>query len=318
MNYKLILSVKDAEDHSRWLETRNMGIGGSDAAVIMGMNKYKSPYQLWLEKTGQVEPEDLSDNQYIYWGQKNEANIADWFSETTGKKSKRMGTVQSNEHPFMVANVDRMIVGENAGLEIKTAGVSQYRYWKGDNIPDAYYCQCLHYMAVTGADKWYIAVLLGGNEAIWKEIPRNEDDIQTLIEAEENFWDMVMTKTPPPVDGSSSCSQALASKYLGGGDENILDDFEPHLLKIRELTELQDSLKSQIEEEKNIIKEAMGDSEKALIGNTGVVTWKATKPRETLSLSKLKKADDAMYQDLLAKKYITLSKPSRTFTVKFD
>ena len=69
----------------------------------------------------------------------------------------------------MIANVDRTVIGENAGLEIKTAGVSQYKKWKGDEIPDAYYCQCLHYMAVTGADYWYIAVLLGGNEARWKK-----------------------------------------------------------------------------------------------------------------------------------------------------
>ena len=150
-NCDLILSVKDAEDHEKWLKTRDLGIGGSDAAGIMGMNSYKSPYQLWMEKTGQVEPPDLSGNQYVYWGTKNEANIADWFQEETGKKVKRLGTLQSREYPFMLANVDRTVIGENAGLEIKTAGVSQYRKWKDDEIPDAYYCQCLHYMAVTGA-----------------------------------------------------------------------------------------------------------------------------------------------------------------------
>ena len=115
----LILSVKDAEDHDKWLKTRDLGIGGSDAAVIMGMNSYKSPYQLWMEKTGQVEPPDLSDNQYVYWGTKNEANIADWFQEETGKKVKRLGTLQSREYPFMLANVDRTVIGENAGLEIR-------------------------------------------------------------------------------------------------------------------------------------------------------------------------------------------------------
>lgn len=122
-NCDLILSVKDAEDHEKWLKTRDLGIGGSDAAVIMGMNSYKSPYQLWMEKTGQVEPPDLSGNQYVYWGTKNEANIADWFQEETGKKVKRLGTLQSREYPFMLANVDRTVIGENAGLEIKTAGI---------------------------------------------------------------------------------------------------------------------------------------------------------------------------------------------------
>ena len=174
-NCELILSVKDAEDHEKWLKTRDLGIGGSDAAVIMGPNSYKSPYQLWMEKTGQAEAPDLSGNQRIYWGVKNEPNVADWFMEDTGKKVKRLGTLQSREYPFMLANVDRTIIGGNAGLEIKTAGVSQYRKWEDDEIPDAYYCQCLHYMAVTGADYWYIAVLLGGNEAKWKRIERSEE-----------------------------------------------------------------------------------------------------------------------------------------------
>ena len=77
----LILSVKDSADHDKWLAVRDKGIGGSDAAVILGLNKYKSPYKLWLEKTGLAAPEDLSNNQYVYWGTKNEANIADWFQE---------------------------------------------------------------------------------------------------------------------------------------------------------------------------------------------------------------------------------------------
>ena len=85
-NCDLILSVKDADDRDEWLKVRNMGIGGSDASVIMGLNSYKSPYQLWLEKIGEATPEDLTGNPFVYWGQKNEANIADWFNEETGKK----------------------------------------------------------------------------------------------------------------------------------------------------------------------------------------------------------------------------------------
>ena len=185
----LILSCHEAEnDHAKWLETRNAGIGGSDASVIMGLNPYKSPYQLWLEKTGQAEAPDLSGNQYIYWGHKNESNIADWFMETTGKKVRKLGTLRSRAHPFMLANVDRAVMGEESGLEIKTAGVSQAKKWKGDEIPDAYYCQCLHYLAVTGASRWYIAVLIGGNEALYKTVERNEEDIKALIQAEADFW----------------------------------------------------------------------------------------------------------------------------------
>lgn len=107
-NCDLILSVRDAEkDHDKWLKTRDMGIGGSDAAIILGYSSYKSPYQLWMEKTGQAVPPDLSGNQYIYWGHKNEPNIADWFQEETGKKVRKLGTLQNRSFPFMLANVDR-------------------------------------------------------------------------------------------------------------------------------------------------------------------------------------------------------------------
>lgn len=314
----LILSCHEAEtDHAKWLETRNAGIGGSDAAVIMGLNSYKSPYQLWMEKTGQAEAPDLSHVQAVYWGTKNEANVADWFQETTGKKVRKLGTLRSRAHPYMLANVDRAVMGEEAGLEIKTAGVSQAKKWKGDEIPDAYYCQCLHYLAVTGADYWYIAVLLGGNEAKWKRIERNEEDIKTLIEAEKEFWNLVQTKTAPPVDGSLSCSQALAARYAESRDEEIIlpEDADTLIARINGDTEIMDKLKEQISMNQNRLKEMLGEAEAGRIGSFKV-TWKATAGRETCPLTKLKKADPDMYQALKDKGFISTGKASRRFAIK--
>lgn len=317
-NCDLILSVREAEkDHGKWLYVRNSGIGGSDAATIMGLNPYKSAYQLWMEKTGQAAPPDLSDNQYIYWGAKNEANIAEWFSEVTGKKVRKLGTLRNRSHPFMLANVDREIMGEEAGLEIKTAGVKQYRKWKDDEIPDAYYCQCLHYMAVTGADYWYIAVLLGGNDSKWKRIERNEEDIKTLIQAEREFWELVQTKTAPPVDGSLSCSQALASRYADSRDEEIMlpEEADTLIARINGDTEIMDKLKEQISLNQNRLKEMLGDAEAGRVGSFKV-TWKATNGRETCPLSKLKKAAPDMYQALKDKGFISTGKASRRFSIK--
>lgn len=317
-NCDLILSVKDAEDHGKWLEARAIGIGGSDAAVIMGMNQYKSPYQLWLEKTGQVEPPDLSGNQYVYWGTKNEANIADWFQEETSKRVKRLGTLRSREYPFMLANVDRTVVGENAGLEIKTAGVSQYRKWKDDEIPDAYYCQCLHYMAVTGAAYWYIAVLLGGNEAKWKRIERNEEDIQHLIMAETDFWKLVEARTPPPVDGSDSCAAALSAQYKGG-DPNYSIILPPDIDGVIESLEddkaIMDALKKQITEKENRLKALLGNAEEGTTDHYRVL-WKTQAGRSSVPLAKIKKQTPDIYQLLEEKGCITIGKPSRRFSIK--
>lgn len=317
-NCDLILSVKDAEDHEKWLETRDLGIGGSDAAVIMGMNPYKSPYQLWLEKTGQAEAPDLSGNQYVYWGTKNEANIADWFQEETGKKVKRLGTLRSKEYPFMLANVDRTVVGENAGLEIKTAGVRQYRKWKDDEIPDAYYCQCLHYMVVTGADYWYTAVLLGGNEAKWKRIERNEEDIQHLIMAETDFWKLVETRTPPPVDGSDSCAAALSAQYKGG-DPNcsiiLPPDIDGVIASLEDDKAIMDALKKQITEKENRLKALLGNAEEGTTDHYRVL-WKTQAGRSSVPLAKIKKQAPDVYQLLEEKGCITIGKPSRRFSIK--
>lgn len=316
-NCKLILSVHDAEkDHDKWLRTRDMGIGGSDAAVIMGLNPYKSPYQLWMEKTGQAAPPDLSGNPYIYWGTKNEANIADWFQEETGKKVRKLGTLQNRTYPFMLANVDRQVLGENAGLEIKTAGVRHYKEWKGDEIPDAYYCQCLHYMAVTGSDYWYIAVLLGGNESMWKRIDRNEEDVQTLISKEREFWSLVQTHTAPPIDGSVSCAQALVDRYHGEDKTIVLPDDAAQIIDdLRGDKEILEQLKAQITLRENQLKNMLGEAEIGTVGDYRV-TWKTTNPRETCSLSKLKKAAPDIYQTLRDKGFISIGKASRRFAIK--
>lgn len=318
-NCKLILSVHDAEkDHDKWLRTRDMGIGGSDAAVIMGLNPYKSPYQLWMEKTGQAAPPDLSGNRFVYWGTKNEPNVAEWFQEETGKKVRKLGTLQNRTYPFMLANVDRQICGENAGLEIKTAGVRHYKEWKDDEVPDSYYCQCLHYMAVTGSDYWYIAVLLGGNEAVWKRIERNEEDVRTLLVAEKAFWEKVQTMTPPPVDGTESCSKALNVRYQGHDDDSVITLPDEALELIDGICGdkgIVNQLKMQITLRENQLKAMLGDNVTGLCGDRKVI-WKPAGQRESTSLSKIKKAAPDIYGMLMDKGLITVSQPARRFVIK--
>lgn len=313
----LILSCHEAEtDHEKWLETRNAGIGGSDASVIVGLNPYKSPYQLWLEKTGQAEAPDLSHVQAVYWGSKNEANIADWFQETTGKKVRKLGTLRNRAYPFMLANVDRAVMGEDAGLEIKTAGVNQAKKWKGDEIPDAYYCQCLHYLAVTGADRWYIAVLIGGNEAIFKTVERNEDDINALIQAESEFWEMVEKKEPPYVDGSPSCAAAMAEHYPGGGPSILLPSEAEALIESLEADKnVLSALKTQILLKENELKELLGDAEEGSTDRFRVI-WKSTSGRASVPLAKVKKSAPDIYRLLEDKGFISYGKPSRRFSIK--
>lgn len=312
MNAKLIMTVEEMQDRKKWEAMRNIGIGGSDASTIAGINRWKSPYQLWLEKTRQVEPEDISDNEYVYWGTVLEQLVADRFCELTGKKVRKCGMMQSLTHEFMLANVDRLVVGENAGLECKTANGFKVKEWEGDNVPDSYYLQCQHYMAVTGCEKWYIACLIGGNHFVWKEIPRNEDDITALIEAEGAFWeDNVKVGLMPDVDGSKSCSQALAERFPGGVTDSITlpKEADELLNEIDELNEAADRIKDQIESKKNGIKLMLGDHEVAYAGERKV-TWKTQAGRVTVDSKKLKAEMPDVYE-----KYSKQGNPIRVFKI---
>lgn len=312
MNTKLIMTVEEMQDRQKWEAMRNIGIGGSDASTITGINRWKSPYQLWLEKTGQVEPEDISDNEYVYWGTVLEQLVADRFCELTGKKVRKCGMMQSLTHEFMLANVDRLVVGENAGLECKTANGFKAKEWEGDNVPDSYYLQCQHYMAVTGCEKWYIACLIGGNHFVWKEIPRNEDDITALIEAEKAFWeDNVKGGIMPDVDGSKSCSQALAERFPGGVTDSITlpKEADELLNEIDELNEAADRIKDQIESKKNGIKLMLGDNEIAYAGERKV-TWKTQAGRVTVDSKRLKAEMPDVYE-----KYSKQGNPIRVFKI---
>ena len=305
----LIMTVEEMKDRNAWLASRNMGLGGSDAGIIVGLNKWKSPFQLWMEKTGQAEPEDLSENEYVYWGTVLEEAVANRFCELTGKKVQRRGLLQSVEHPFMLASVDRMVVGENAGLECKTANGFAAK-WEGDEVPDSYIAQCCHYMAVTGCEKWYIACLIGGNHFVWKTIERNEADIKALIEAEEKFWARVITKTMPEVDAAAV--PALAEKFRGGRKEPVELGADAECLaeeymmlsdNIKTLTKRQDFCKAKL-------MELMEDNE---VGNAGgwKISWAVRKGRTTFDSKRFQTEHAELY-----KQYTKVGNDYRIFSVK--
>lgn len=313
--YEQILTVKEMQDHAKWLDIRNQGIGGSDAGVILGYNSYKSPIELYREKIEKTTV-DLSDNEYVYWGNILENEVAKEFSKRSGLKVRRMGTVRSKEYPFMIANIDRWIIGKSCGLECKTTNSFFGKNWEDDEIPDSYYCQCLHYMAVTGAPCWYIAVLIGGNKFIYKKIERNEEDIKALIAAEKEFWEKVETKTLPEIDESKACENALKVIFKGNeGSETQLPNEALELIKdIDEDSEILNKLKDNIQLKKNKLMLMMGDYETGIIGNRKI-TWKLQKARESISLSKIKKEDKKTYEELKEKGYITIGERTRRFRI---
>jgi putative phage-type endonuclease len=212
-----VVATKDMPRED-WLAARRKGIGGSDAAAIVGLNPYCSAFQVYCDKMGLLPEQE--DSEPMRQGRDFEAYVARRFEERTlaegwPRKVRRENHLLSHpEFPFIVANVDRLVVGERAGLECKTTSVYNKTDFAGGDVPPSYYVQCQHYMAVTGFDRWYLAILILNKDFFVKEIARNEDDIDTLIKAEANFWENhVVKQIPPDPDGSERAEEALKRLY---------------------------------------------------------------------------------------------------------
>lgn len=146
-----------------WLKLRKTGIGGSDAGALCGLNPYRSVMNVFESKTSDGLNE--TDNEAVRQGNDLEDYVARRFCEATGLKVRRSNAMyRSREYPFMIADVDRLIVGGKAGLECKTASAYNADKWKDGAVPEHYLLQCYHYMAVTGKREWYIAVVILGKE----------------------------------------------------------------------------------------------------------------------------------------------------------
>lgn len=307
---KKIFDSKSAT-REEWLKVRKLGLGGSDMSAVLGVNNWRSPLDVWLDKTSDTVEE--KESEPMYWGTILEDIVAQEFAKRTGWKVRNNNfTLQSEEYPYLLANIDREIVGLDAGLECKTANAFKADEWQGDSVPDSYYIQCQHYMAVTGKASWWIAALIGGNTFVYKEIKRNEEVIKAIVDTGREFWNLVETKTMPAPDDSKACSEALKKLYqqsngkaieLPAEYSNAVVDY----LKIKDqLTELE-SQKRGIE---NLLKDYMKDAEKATACDH-VVSWKTTKPRATFD-SKTFKVD---YPDLY-EQYVKVGELSRRFEVK--
>ena len=314
MKAKLLMTVEQAaSDHEAWEKLRMQGIGGSDVAVIMGYNPWKKPYALYCEKVGLVPPEDLSENEAVEWGTKLEPIVAQKFSEVTGKKLKRWGTVCNPDAPWQMANFDRLIVGEDCGLECKTANAFKKEEWEGDNVPDAYYCQVQWYASLSGLSGWWIACLIGGQHFEYKYIPRNDAFIADMLEKVTDFWENhVLAKVPPEVDGSESSSEAVKKAYpTSNGMEIALPSQANDLFaRLDELDKTAKLIKEQQEEAKNQLKLMLGDNEIGVIGDRKV-TWKTQKGRASIDSKKLQKEYKNAYEACV--KY---GEPTRVMRIK--
>ena len=298
-------------EREAWLAERRTGIGGSDAAAVLGLSPFKTPYQLFAEKTGLVADEDLSDKPAVMWGTALEEAILVRYAERTGKKVRRVPeNARHSQHTFMIANLDAKVEGERVGVEAKTTNVFQAKdtaLWgelETDQVPEAYLIQCQHYMAVKGYVRFDVALFAGTHEDIRiYRVPRNETLIAALIEREAAFWRCVTEGIPPkPVDYEDALRifpRSTPGKAIAATDEarTLLANLAAAKAQLKEYGELEDRLKT-------ALAEMMGDATAIVDGvdkkgkPIPLVTW-TTQSTKLLDGARLLAEQPTIYQAYL-------------------
>jgi putative phage-type endonuclease len=210
------IEVIDTSTMSRqdWLALRRTGIGGSDVGSIVGVNRYRSAYELWLDKTGRIPDLDLSDIDAVHFGIVFEDAVADRFAYRTGFRVwNPHATFRDRERPWRLANPDRLMVDDNGVigvLECKTTGLFAGDEWANNQIPESYELQAVHYAGVLGLPYAYLAVLIGGQRLEYRRVDVDPGYVADVDQVTATFWlDHVVKDEPPPVDHTEACTDVL-------------------------------------------------------------------------------------------------------------
>ncbi len=231
---------------------RRLGIGGSDIAAIVGINKWLTPLDVYLEKISTEEPYEeecsLMGPNPMEWGNIMEPVIIQHFERATELNCiTGLETFVHPEYPYMRANVDAKIIGEDALLECKTAGQFMANQWSnlgGDNIPEPYLLQCAYYAEVANVSKVYIAVLIGGNDFRVYNYDRNPALGKLILSKVTNFWENHVLKEIPPEPINLEDSVKLWKHTTGEDAKAATPDIELIIKDLRALKAQEKALKT--------------------------------------------------------------------------
>lgn len=321
----------------KWLVDRRKGIGGSDIAAILGYSPWKTPVDIWMDKTGR-SPLESKVTERMDWGNRLEQTIADAYKDQTG------WMVWNINRPIVDGifrgNIDRVVtpskrlpIAINGHyywehvtriLEIKTCDAYQRDEWGEagtDEIPRHYAMQVQHYMMLTGISICDVAVLFGGNELViytvyvndkWQSYVRNE-----LLKWWESYVD---TDTPPPTTTYGDVQQLFPDVATGTfihaeKDDEVLVHHYQELLKVKKQTEVE------LEKTKGEICERIGGHEGLTNGCHSLVTWKSTKDHSKVNWQEIAQRlmldlSDSQCQELLTTHTITRPGSRRFYITK--
>lgn len=299
------------ETQADWLALRKSGIGGSDIAAIMGLNRYKGPYDVYIDKTTEL-PAASEPNEAIHFGILLEDIVAKEFTRRTGLKVQRVNATLRDG--IRIANIDRAIINPeisgnvrfkdgalttDALLECKTAGWHSAWRWgpsqeeqikKGvltasAEVPIEYLAQIQWYMGITGCKTAYVAVLIGGQDYRIYQVEKDREIIQALFEAADNFWQSVLKGQPP--EPKTAEEAAKTWKQDNGEAVEADNDTAAAFGELVTLKAQAKTLAEQIAEKEDQLKLAIGERTTLTLGGNKIATWK-TGSRNTIDSKALK------------------------------
>lgn len=301
--------MSETQAREDWLAARRRGIGGSDAAAVLGMSRWKSPLQVYLEKRG--ESAGAPDNEPMLWGRLLEPVIRQQYAERTGREVLVPGSIMAHpRHDWMLANLDG-ITTDRRVIEIKTARTDHDWGEPGtDEIPGHYLLQVQHYMAVTGFLVADVAVLIGGSDFRLYEVPADSELQEMIISGEADFWQRVIDGVPPDPVSFADVQSMFGRRSSAVGVEasaEVLDALE-------QLKSIRAQIKAAEEREeaaKAIVMKAMGEAEALTHCGKTLCTWKMAKPSSRFDTTGFKAAHADLYSQ-----FVKAGEPSRRFLVK--
>lgn len=293
----ILTNTKDLSKEA-WLELRRKGIGGSDAASIVGLNPYSSAIDVYADKLGLKAP--VEESEAMWLGNVLEPVVAKRFEQETGLSVQRRNAIlQHPEHPWMIANIDRMVVGQKAGLEIKTTNLLNKTKFADGEVPPTYLIQALHYLAVSGLSSWFIAVMVLGRGFHIFHIERNEAEINALIDAEKRFWENhVLKQIPPPPDGSESAGELLKQLFPRERGNGVVVPLFGSEEKMERIVDLDSRIKG-LEKESDALKQQIqleiGEADGGIA--QGFKIWWRSQNRSSVDTKRLQREQPAIFSE---------------------
>ena len=265
-------------DRESWLRERRRGIGGSDIGAILGLSKYRSPLDVYLDKIGEAPEEEINDA--MYWGTMLEQIVADEYARRTGSKVRKINAIcVADDAPWRRASIDRVVAGQRKILECKTAGAHMTGDWGpsgSDEVPDVYRAQVAWYQHVLDYDDADLAVLIGGRDYRIYHLPRDRGLEQLIVGAAAKFWLEHVNKKIPP---DPICDRDLSTLYaVDNGEALDVTGDDATISAVEQLADINAQIKSLEASKKDVraqIAGKMRDASVLTVAGEPILTYRA-------------------------------------------